>query len=554
MQSYTRILILSFATFLTLTSAESSERDTAYSAKRQALIEKHSPQDATFAALQKEMRTEETYPADYWRWKIDQYLYGQYPEFQPIYEKFAQGKSFADLYDIPPDLFTPAGETSQNMPEFPAGYFTDILPGNVNTGSTLVSDGIIYIAYQGHLTDPYVASYNIATGQWEGHYKAGHSTLSKDGRKVDSHGRPALIQDEAGYFHIVFGGHGGEQEDGLNPLSIDTPHAGGRLTHVVSEKPHDISAFTVVDDVSPFSSYGSIFKMGNGDIYFFTRSGTHKSPWTYYRMKSGSRTFDPPVLITWPTPQEKNPLYVDTFYINARKVSETEILISYLWHVCNFYEIHNKRHYHRINTYFMRMDTTDDTFYNVMDERLALPLNKSSSDELTLAYDSTVKEESCFGTRPLVLSDGRPAAAYEALGSDYREWRMTVFENGAWQSGLPLPQTQSRIVKDSGGRTLSKISSIEELDVEPGASTAAVSYQNSRRETVFALARRTTEEDADVQTWQVAETVMTLANSNLQMSVVRDSAGTATALILNIKKAGVQRLYLWHDGAFRPRS
>ena len=60
--------------------------DADYFEKREALIEKHSRQDATFAALQHEMRTEETFSSEYLRWRIDQYLYGQYPEFQPIYD------------------------------------------------------------------------------------------------------------------------------------------------------------------------------------------------------------------------------------------------------------------------------------------------------------------------------------------------------------------------------------------------------------------------------------------------------------------------------------
>ena len=85
--------------------------------------------------------------------------------------------------------------------------------------------------------------------------------------------------DTQGYLHIVYGGHGGERADGLNPLSIDTPHAGGRMLHVVSRKPYNISEFEYVDDITPFASYTKSYKMGNGDIYLFTRAGTHKSPW-----------------------------------------------------------------------------------------------------------------------------------------------------------------------------------------------------------------------------------------------------------------------------------
>lgn len=187
-------------------------------------------------------------------------MYGQYPEFQSIYDAYAKGKSFTEIYDL-------------------------------------------------------------LKKSWEGPFKAGSSDLSKGNRKLDSHGRPIIEMDALGHIHIIFGGHGGEREDGLNPLSIDTPHAGGRMKHVVSVRPNDPSEFVEVFDISPFASYTKSYKMGNGDIYFFTRAGTHKSPWIYYKMTSGSQRFNEPVVITWPTVQINDPIMVDTFYINPVKVS-----------------------------------------------------------------------------------------------------------------------------------------------------------------------------------------------------------------------------------------
>lgn len=551
MPRFKTIPLLALAPLLTFLSGRDAEPGTGYFAERAALITKHSAQDSTFAALQREMVTEETFTRDYWRWRIDQYLYGQYPEFQPLYDAFARGKRFEELYDLPPESLSPEDDAAAPLPDLPAGYFSGNLPGNVHTGSTIVAGDKIYIAYQGHLTDPYIAGYDVKTGEWEGPFKAGHSTLSKDGRKIDSHGRPALIQDEHGYFHIVFGGHGGEREDGLNPLSIDTPHAGGRLTHVMSTKPNDISGFQVIADVSPFASYGSIFKMGDGDIYFFTRAGTHKSPWVFYRMASGSQRFDPPVLITWPTPQPESPLYVDTFYINPLKVSDTEILISYLWHECNFYELHNKRHYHRINTYYMRMDTTDDSFHNAQNQRLTLPLDKAASDQLTLAYDSTINEESCFSTRPLVLADGRPAAAYEAMGPDYRYWRMTVYEDGAWTSGLPLPESTNQNLREADGTKIKREFKLHRFSDGEGDPSAAVVYRDGRGETVFASATLDPGSAQGGESWSVQTEFIRLAQANIQMRPINDQSGSTVALVLNVKKGGAQRLYLWHDGALR---
>lgn len=534
--------------------SKSTLSDEDYRAQRAALIEAHSAQDPTFAALQSEMESEESYSSEYWRWRIDQYLYGQYTEFQPIYDAFVRGKSFTQIYDLPAEDLAATPEPGADLTDLPEGFFTDNLPGNVHTGKTVLADGKVYITYQGHLTDPYVASYDLENDTWDGPYKAGHSTLSKDGRKVDSHGRPAIEQDSDGYFHIVYGGHGGEREDGLNPLSVDTPHAGGRMIHVVSEKPYDISSFVEKDDITPFASYTATCKMGNGDIYFFTRAGTHKSPWVYYKMKSGSQTFEPPVLITWPVPQADDPIHVDTFYITPKKVSDTEIVVTYLWHECNFKEIHDRTHYSRINTYYMTLDTSDDTFYNVEGKKLPLPLTKATADELTLAYNSSETGETCFGTRPLVLEDGRPAAAYEAMGDDYREWRMVVYENGKWTHSLPIPGTKRNSVTDTSGRKIKSLLKHETIKEGGSSATAAVIYRNAAGETVFATAQKSADSTPSEEAWTVDREYLNLSKASMQMHAVRNEAGDAEALVINVRKGSAQRLYLWHDGALRPQN
>jgi hypothetical protein len=343
-----------------LFAAQSTEE---YVKLRQALIIKYSHFDSTFAALNAQVKDSEQFSAEHWRWRVDQYLYGQYPQFQSVYDAYTKGKAFSEIYNLPPEQLGPKTLQPETPPTLPQGYFTQNLLGNPHTGSQVVTNNKMVIVYQGELSDPYVASYDFVTHQWDGPYKAGHSTLSKGDRKFDSHGRPIIEQDSKGHFHIVFGGHGGEREDGLNPLSIDTPHAGGRMLHVMSEKPNDISKFIPVDDITPFASYTKSHKMANGDIYFFTRAGTHKSPWLMYKMESGRQTFNKPTVLTWPTPQKSDPIQVDTMYINPERVSDTEIVISYLWHTCNFHEVHDKQNYGRHNAYYIKLDTTTDTFY-----------------------------------------------------------------------------------------------------------------------------------------------------------------------------------------------
>lgn len=519
--------------------------------KRAALIEKYSKEDTAIPALHELQAAEDTFSKEFWRFKIDQYLYGQYKDFQPIYDRYRDGKAFTEIYDL--DLEGPiaAKESSLNLPEIPEGHFSANLPGNTHTGSTLFVDGKVYIAYQGELTDPYIASYDIEKKVWDGPYKAGNSTLSKNGRQIDSHGRPSLEINGDGHLHILFGGHGGEWADGLNPMSFDTPHAGGRMLHVASQKPHDISAWEQKNDISPFASYTATCKMDNGDIYFFTRAGTHKSPWVYYKMENGSQSFEPPVIITWPTIDKKDPINVDTFYINPKKISETEIVVTALWHSCNFREYHNKETYARLNTYYMTLDTTDDTFYNVEGKRLELPITKAKADKMTLAYDSEATGETCFGTDPLPDQDGNPAAAYVAKGPGYREQRMVLYKNGEWTHSLPMPGTESRTLVNASGNPIKNVMRLAKIDPGPQASSAVVIYQDDDGQTVFASATSRPELGTQGQDWKVDEVYAAVPGARMEMQAVRNELGEAVAVILNIRKADSQRLYLWRDGAFQ---
>ena len=512
-----------------------------YIKKRAELITKHSVQDNTFSTLRAQVKSDDLISSEYWTWRIDQYLYGQYPEFQPVYNAYTQGKTFQQIYNLPAENLESENPVPKKLPSLPQGYFTENLEGNPHRGDNFVSNNKVFITYQGHLTDPYVAIFDLQEHSWEGPYKAAESTLSKGGRKIDSHGRPIIEQDIKGHVHIVYGGHGGEREDGLNPLSIDTPHAGGRMLHVMSEKPNDITTFVQVNDISPFASYTKSYTMANGDIYLFTRAGTHKSPWVYYKMKSGEQHFQPPVIITWPTPQTSNPINVDTFYINPLKVSDTEIAISYLWHECNFNEIHDKETYSRINAYYMKLDTTSDTFYNAQNEQLSLPITLASANKQTLAFDSTQRDETPFGTVPLIMDT--PALAYEARTKEYREWRMVALQNGEWQHSLPLPGTQKRTVRDQEDREIKQVQSLESIDHD----TAVVIYKNKQGHTVFATAKKISESQ---QEWKVSKTHLDLANIRIEMDSVKDNKANTLAVILNVKSGEAQRLYLWHDGQF----
>lgn len=524
-----------------------------YLKKRAALIIKHSYNDTTFGAMQKAMETEDGLSAEFWRWKIDQYLYGQYPEFQPIYNAYKHGRSFIDIYGMDGKQLIGKAESPAKPPRLPEGYFSENLPKNRSPGDSHYRDGKIYIAYEGKLTDPYITSYDTKTNKWAGPYKAGHNTLSKNGRKADGHGEPTMQQADDGHFHITFGGHGGESEDGLNPLSIDTPHAGGRFIHVVSDKPNDISSFSPQDDVSPFASYAQSVKMPNGDMYFFTRAGTHKSPWVYYKLKQGNKRFEPPVMITWPTPRKDNPIMVDMFYIKTFKANDTDILVTMMNHLCNFKEVHTSKHDDRFNAYYLRLDTTTDTFYNVKDEVLTLPITKASGDQHALVYDSIKDGTIVNDTLGLTLQNGKPAMSYEIRHPEPRHWHMATFENGSWKTDQPMPGTTVWKLQDGNGKPVRTINNLVTLNSNSKNAKAAVIYRNANKETVFAIAERNESHAASEQIWKVKSDHLLVKGAGMQMEAVRDETGDAIGVVINVSKGKARRLYLWHDGQIRPR-
>ena len=155
-------------------------------------------------------------------------------------------------------------------------------------------NGVTYVSYQGPLEDPYVASYNHATGEWKGPFKAGVSAMGKDPtRRPDNHGKPTMLIDNAGYIHVFFGGHGGIPEiHGDNPLGN---HHYGENKHSVSKRPLDITEWEELDTIPPFGTYNQALKMDNGDIYLFYRHGAHRSDWVYQKSSDNGRTFEPPV-------------------------------------------------------------------------------------------------------------------------------------------------------------------------------------------------------------------------------------------------------------------
>jgi len=288
-------------------------------------------------------------------------------------------------------------------------YFTDNGYGNpvetIQHPAGEYHKDVTYIAYQGPLEDPYVAAYDHAAGKWSGPFKAGESVLGKSpGAKIDDHGKPAMIIDDAGHIHVVFGGHGGLPSHGTNPLG--TTH-GGRMVHVVSKKPLDISAWEVLDNIPPFGTYNQFVKMDNGDLYLFYRHGAHRSNWVYQKSTDNGRSFAPPVSIL-KTKRRPDSRAHDSWYAWFTKGRGDEIIAAYNYHLCQRgADGHiGERH----NGYYMVMDTKDHAWGNVKGKKLTVPVTKEHADKMTLVVN-TGDLWSVRGTAALDPA-GRPHATF----------------------------------------------------------------------------------------------------------------------------------------------
>ncbi|MBC2844699.1 BNR-4 repeat-containing protein [Winogradskyella flava] len=271
-----------------------------------------------------------------------------------------------------------------------ADYFADNGFGNavaiVQHPAGVYHKGITYVAYQGTLEDPYVASYNHTTKEWKGPFKAGISEMGKDPnrkKQIDNHGKPAILIDDADYIHIAFGGHGGTAEDGDNPLGN---HHYGKNLHAVSKKPLDISSWETLDNISVFGTYSQFVKMDNGDMYLFYRHGAHRSNWVYQKSTDNGVTFGDPISFL-KHKRRTDILAEDSWYPWVSKGNGDDIIVAFDYHICRDRNNTQDERGHipeRHNLYYMVFDTKTNQWKNVKNEPLAMPLTKELADEKAL--------------------------------------------------------------------------------------------------------------------------------------------------------------------------
>jgi beta-galactosidase beta subunit len=428
---------------------------------------------------------------------------------------------------------------SNNVQEQMVDYFADNGFGNavaiVQHPSGVYHKGITYVAYQGPLEDPYVASYNHTTKEWKGPFKAGVSQMGKDPnrkKKIDNHGKPALLIDDAGYIHISFGGHGGTREDGVNPLGN---HHYGKNLHTVSKKPLDISSWETLDNISLFGTYSQFVKMDNGDIYLFYRHGAHRSDWVYQKSTDNGVTFDAPASFL----KHKRRINIeaeDSWYPWVSKGNGDDIIVAFDYHICRDNKNAQDARGHipeRHNVYYMVFDTDTGQWKNVKNELLEMPLTKEMADEQALV--STIAEDWTFQGIADVDSNGNPHVGV-LVGPDVGAKRSGPkrLQHFRWDGNAWLQSKNLNLPRGNG-------------DIEVKSATEVSIYLESDVEETGEISRWDSFDGGD--TFKKAQVFLSRKNSSFVISSLIDNPHPDARIIVaeKVKGTDIRNMYLLGD-------
>ncbi len=384
-------------------------------------------------------------------------------------------------------------------------------------------EGITYVSYQGPLEDPYVASYDHAKDEWKGPYKAGVSAMGKDpSRKIDNHGKPTMIIDDAGYIHVFFGGHGGMPHHGDNPLGN---HHYGENKHVVSKRPLDITEWEELDTIPPFGTYNQVIKMDNGDIYLFYRHGAHRSDWVYHVSTDNGRNFGP--AISFLKHKRRDDVQgVDSWYPWVGRGQGDDIIVSFDYHLCWDGKARPRGHTaNREDLHYMTFNTKTKTWRNVKGEVLPMPLTREVADVKTKVTDSG--EFWTFNGAAALDPEGRPHILMNA-GKDIGQI------TGGPKSPIHYRWDGTRW---AGGKVVGPLGARADLKVNSATDVSLyMSYSDDNGDGVLARLEST---DAG-ETFDKEETLFKYGRGGFAISALIENAHPDAQMIITPKRGGTE--------------
>ena len=309
---------------------------------------------------------------------------------------------------------------------------------NLNEPHAVHFDGKTYVAFHGggqNYLDPMVVAYDHKTGKVSDPVKVDDNPLAEFN---DSHGNPAIMVDDLGFIHVMYGGHGF--------------YDGGRMTHAVSKRPNDISAWEILDNIDSTGTYPQLVKTDDGTLYYFYReenveAGNHRGDWVYVVSTDHGRTFSEKISLLSggqkrTTGEYADAVYYDAWYAAMYKGEKNSLHVLSHYHSCvNPFKdpLHAQR---RFNLYHIMMKNHSGEWKNLSDKKLQLPLGLDEVDKHCMIFKSkNVKDgeamERAFVANLTTDKEGNPLILMViGKGKNGRNDRKAILMTGEKNTGL----------------------------------------------------------------------------------------------------------------------
>jgi hypothetical protein len=315
--------------------------------------------------------------------------------------------TFTGMYTDPPQSDTIVG-TAYGMP------YGEYQPWNgAANPDAYYYNGVTYVVWQSTNMDVYIASYASATGTWSGPVFAGHSPLwgsAGVGSTSPDHGSPAIMVDNNGYIHIMYG---------CDP--------GYPIQHVRSTNPEDIMAWTTMPDPIPTpgaavgSTYLNFIKDSTGNLYVVYLADKLYVEDMIKSTDGGT---------TWSAPRDLINLYTgnpgDWIYVlSGTRYDAATNRIHLTWVMKNGTESTLLGVNFRQNLYYAYLNLNDNNMYSVDGTNLGTTINFAQATAHCMIVDSFP-----FGTDEAVVrvdSTGKPYIIYQAQLKSSTNW------NNGWE-------------------------------------------------------------------------------------------------------------------------
>jgi len=415
---------------------------------------------------------------------------------------------------------TPVFAHAVEMPFFSENGSNEAILSEMAIHPAAVRVGTVtYIAYQGPGYDPYVASYDASTGEWDGPYRAGSNPLY-----LDAHGAPSLFVDSSDRLHLVYGGH-------QRTLSHARAAVAGRID-LWEDLPYIDTAGT----------YPQVMEDDAGRLLLFYRTAAYD--WVLRISDVDRELFGEASIVLQGAP--------DTWwYADFRPGTDGTVHAAFVW-VDNFVRTTGVT-WGRQNAYYMQR-LADGSWVDAAGTDVELPLEHEVADETVRFFDSDARAVNEISVKE--DASGAPCILYltgeGAGGPDAFTWTFARYSEGEWHFS-EIARTDQYF--DSGAIRPGPNGSVEAIIVV-GENGALGATGQSMRGRGGRLERWVSTNDG--ATWRFDQRVspdepMTAFGDP---QFVNDGSGDERLTFVewnNDDSAFFNRMYLWGDGGLVAR-